>query len=185
MPRLRLALLLPLLCVALVAEAQVYTWVDADGQKHFGSMPPTPEQAVQPVEIRSAYQGSAQPVPVPVPEVAPAPEIVDSQSPAPQTTQSESTPQAPTRKMCGEAVHWTGVDLPNLREIARERRRQGRLDQSKYLHAMTALDQIKTQITLPNCMASKDKDLRQYQCLAQGLGILVCSGALSEALNKL
>lgn len=183
MSRLRLALLLPLLCVALVAEAQVYTWVDADGQKHFGSMPPTPEQAVQPVEIRSAYQGSAQPAPVP--EVAPARAVVDSQSPAQQTTQSESTPQAPTRKMCSEAVRWTGIDLPNLKEIALERRRQGRLDQSKYQHAMTALDQIKTQITLPNCMASKDKDLRQYQCLAQGLGILVCSGALSEALNKL
>ncbi|MGL4318652.1 MAG: DUF4124 domain-containing protein [Pseudomonas sp.] len=183
MPHLRLALLLPLLCTALAAQAQVYTWVDADGQKHFGSMPPTPEQAVQPVEIRASSLGNAQPAPTP--EATPTSEALAAPSPSPQASQSEHAAQTPTRKMCSEAVRWTGIDLPNLKEIALERRRQGKINQSQYQQAMKALDQVKAEVTVPNCLASRDKDQRQYECLAQGLGIAVCSGALSEALNKL
>ncbi|MBC9250196.1 hypothetical protein A9179_07905 [Pseudomonas alcaligenes] len=183
MPGPRFLLLLALLA-APGAQAQIYTWVDADGQKHFGSQPPTPEQPLETVEVRPAYQGSPLPAPAVPSAEAPASPEADSAPAAAETSSAKSEKPVPTRQMCSKALHWTGIDLPNLREIARERRRQGRIDQSQYQKAIAALDQVEKEATMPNCMASEGKDLHTYECMAQGLGIVVCSGALSEALNK-
>lgn len=176
MPGSRLLLLLALL-VALSAQAQIYTWVDANGQKHFGSQPPTPEQPLEKVEVRSAYQGS----PLPPPSTPSTPSTPSAEPPASTQSGNEAASSATTtehhaltRQTCGKALHWTGIDLPNVREIARERRRQGRIDQGQYQKAIIALEQIEKDITMEHCLASKDKDQRQYECLAQGLGILVC-----------
>lgn len=176
MPGPRFLLLLALLA-GTGAQAQIYTWVDADGQKHFGSQPPTPEQPLETVEVHPTYQGSA----------LPAPASEQPESPVAPASEAAAAPEKALspRQMCGKALHWTSVDLPNLREVARERRRQGRINQSQYQKALEALGQVEKNVTLANCLASDDQDQRQYECLAQGLGILVCSGTLSEALNKL
>ncbi|HSC82557.1 MAG TPA: DUF4124 domain-containing protein [Pseudomonas sp.] len=183
MPALRHLVLLPLLTCALSAQAQIYTWVDADGQKHFGSTPPASEQSVQPIEIRPTAPGSSQPAPVPAME---QPNLPSTAPESPPAAQAASTPAAPSaHKMCSDAIHWTSIDLPKLKEIAVERRRQGRLNQSQYQRVTKALDQVKSEASMANCLASEDKERRQFECLSQGLGIIVCAGALSEALNKL
>ncbi|MEK1904845.1 MAG: DUF4124 domain-containing protein [Pseudomonas sp.] len=178
MPRLLLALVL--CCSALAAQAQVYTWVDANGQKHYGSMPPTPEQPVETVEVRTTSPGSAPAAPAVEPQVAPQPA-----APSAESTEQSASAAPSSHKMCSEALRWTAVDIPNLQEIGRERRRQGRINQSQYQKAMSALDQVKTTVTMPNCLASSGDERRKFECLSQGLGIAMCSGALSEALNKL
>lgn len=173
----RLLLALALCCSALAAHAQVYTWVDADGQKHYGNLPPTPQQPVEAVEVRATAPGSAPAAPIAAPQAAP-------QAAEPSGASADS--RAPSAyKMCSDALRWTAVDIPNLQEIGRERRRQGKIDQSQYQKAMKALDQVKTRVTMPNCLASSGDERRRFECLSQGLGIAVCSGALGEALNKL
>ncbi|MBB2495112.1 DUF4124 domain-containing protein [Aquipseudomonas ullengensis] len=177
---LRSLLALALCCSVLAAQAQVYTWVDANGQKHYGNMPPTPEQPIEAVEIRATSPGSAPAAPVAAPEAEP-----QAASPNPESTEQSASQAPSSQKMCSDALRWTASDIPNLQEIGRERRRQGKISQSQYQKAMSALDQVKTTVTMPNCLASSGDDRRQFECLSQGLGIAVCSGALSEALNKL
>lgn len=170
MPARRLLPLL-LLCCALPLQAQIYTWVDENGQKHFGSQPPTPEKPVETVNIRQGYSSDgAQPA------VAPQ-----------ETEQSEAASnQAPSqREMCREAMRWTAIDIPNLKDIARERRKDGKITQEQLGQAMKALDDVNKALTLQNCMASKGEDLERFECLSQGAGIMICSGALEAALKNL
>lgn len=164
--------LLPLLLLTCVMplQAQVYTWVDANGQKHFGNQPPATQQ-VQEVTIKPAYVSDG-----------PPPEAADLTSSA--STSSADKGKSDEQKMCSEAIRWTGVDLPNLKDIARERKQQGKLTGDQYNQVVKALDQAKSEITLRDCLASKGKEREQYECLSGGAGVLVCSGALQSAMSK-
>jgi hypothetical protein len=177
MPGYRLLTAL-LLCVALPLQAQVYTWVDENGQKHFGSQPPTPVQPVETVKIRQGYSSDGQQPAV----VEPAAEAgTDTNS-----TAEAAADKAPSqREMCGEAIRWTGIDIPNLKEIAGERKKAGKISADQHKQGMKALDEVKKAITMQNCMASKGKDLERFECLSRGGGIMVCSGALEAALKNL
>ncbi len=164
--------LLPVLLLTCVMplQAQVYTWVDANGQKHFGNQPPATQQ-VQEVTIKPAYVSDG-----------PPPEAADSTSGS--SSSSDDKGKSDEQKMCSEAIRWTGVDLPNLKDIARERKQQGKLTGDQYNQVVKALDQAKSEITLRDCLASKGKDREQYECLSGGAGVLVCSGALQSAMSK-
>jgi hypothetical protein len=167
-----------LLCVALPLQAQVYTWVDENGQKHFASQPPTPVQPVETVKIRQGYSSDGQ-----------QPAVVEPETEADagrHSTAEASADKAPSqREMCGEAIRWTAIDIPNLKEIAGERKQAGKISADQHKQGMKALDEIKKVITMQNCMASKGKDRERFECLSRGAGIMVCSGALEAALKNL
>ncbi len=166
----RRCLFLLLLGCALPLQAQVYTWVDANGQKHFGNQPP-PTQAAEEVKIQQGYVSDG-----------PPPQTADTTSTA-AADNSASSEESADEKMCREAIRWTDIDLPNLKEIAGERRKDGRLTFDQYKKAVKGLDQVKSEITLRDCLASTGKDREQYKCLAGGAGVLVCSGALGSLLK--
>jgi hypothetical protein len=166
----RLFPLLLLGCV-LPLQAQVYTWVDENGQKHFGNQPP----ATQPIKEVKINQGYVSDGPPPTP--------VGSTSDSSMAGSSAAAGSA-DEKMCSEAIRWTGIDLPNLKDIARERKQQGKLTTDQYNQAVQGLDKAKSEITLKDCLASTGKEREQYKCLSGGAGVLVCSGALQDALNK-
>ena len=166
-----------LLCCALPLQAQVYTWVDENGQKHFGSQPPTPQQPVETVTIRQGYNSDGQQPAV----VAPEPE--SSEGDASTAADQEKAPSA--KAMCNEAIRWTGIDIPNLKDIARERKQDGKITGDQYQQAIKGLDEARKHITVQNCLASEGKDRERFECLSQGAGIMVCSGALESALKNL
>lgn len=165
-----------LLCIALPLQAQVYTWVDENGQKHFGSQPPTPAQPVKTIEIRQGYSSDGQ-----QPAVV-EPETDVSTDGATADTSEDANPSQ--REMCGEAIRWTGIDIPNLKEIASERKQAGKISSDQHKQALKGLDETEKFITMQNCMASEGKDRERFECLSRGAGIMVCSGALAEAFNK-
>lgn len=166
-----------LLCCALPLQAQVYTWVDENGQKHFGSQPPTPQQPVETVTIRQGYSSDGQ-----QPAVV-QPETQSSEGDTSAATGEEKAPS--TKAMCNEAIRWTGIDIPNLKDIARERKQDGKITGDQYQQAVKGLDEAKKYITVQNCLASKGKDRERFECLSRGAGIMVCSGALERALKNL
>lgn len=163
-----------LLCLSFPLQAQVYTWVDENGQKHFGSQPPTPEQQVETVDIRQAYSSDGQ-----------QPAVVDTSTEASEsaTTGKEKAPSS--KAMCSEAMRWTAIDIPNLKEIAGERKKDGKITADQHKQALKGLDEIKKHLTMQNCMASKGEDRDRFECLSHGAGIMVCSGALEAALKNL
>lgn len=165
------------LCLSTSVQAQVYTWVDENGQKHFGSQPPTPEQPVEAVDIRQGYSSDAR-----QPKVVDA--ETDSSSTAPTATLMEE--KAPSsKKMCSEAMRWTAIDIPNLKEIAGERKKAGKITADQHTQAIKGLDEAKKHLTMQNCLASKGEDRERFECLSHGAGIVVCSGALEAALKNL
>lgn len=178
MPGHKLLPALLLLC-ALPLQAQVYTWVDENGQKHFGSQPPTPVQPVEAVEIRQGYSSDGS-----QPAVIETEQDMDADSGSTATEASED--KAPSqREMCGEAIRWTGIDIPNLKEIAGERKQAGKINADQHKQAMEALGEVKKHITMQNCMASEGKDRERFECLSRGAGIMICSGALEAAFKNL
>lgn len=169
-------LLLLALAVSLPSHAQVYKWVDANGQTHFGSQPPTPEQPLEEVELRSGYQGT------PVPEPTFSAPDAGGESRGSESASEETPPSA--RTMCGEAVRWTAIDIPNLKEIGQQRQKDGKITREQYRQTEKALNQVKSSITVSDCMASKGKDRERYECLSRGAGIMVCSGAMEAAFKE-
>ena len=170
LPALLLGLSLPL-------QAQVYTWVDENGQKHFGSQPPTPEQQVETVNIRQGYSSDGQQPAV----VEAAPDFASE----PEAEKKPAKRSASNKEMCSEAMRWTAIDIPNLKEIAGERKKDGKITADQHRQAVKGLDEVKKHITLQNCLASKGEDRERFECLSKGLGIAVCSGALEAALKNL
>ncbi|MEO4047354.1 DUF4124 domain-containing protein [Pseudomonas sp. CAU 1711] len=170
-------LTLLLLCSATSLQAQVYTWVDANGQKHFGSQPPTPEQQVETVDIRQGYSSDGQ-----QPAVVETTPDATSES----ATAEASAAKAPSSKaMCSEAMRWTAIDIPNLKEIAGERKKAGKITADQHKQALKGLDEAKKHLTMQNCLASTGRDRERFECLSRGAGIMVCSGALEAALKNL
>jgi hypothetical protein len=166
-----------LLCLAMPLQAQVYTWVDENGQKHFGSQPPTPEQQVETVNIRQGYSSDGQ-----QPAVV-ATELDNGEGSAAETATEEKLPSQ--KKMCSEAMRWTAIDIPNLKEIAGERRQAGQITSDQHKQALKGLDEAEQHITMQNCLVSEGKDRERFECLSRGAGIMICSGAMEEALKNL
>src|SRR6218665_1523766 len=122
MPGRRLLPLLLLTCV-LPLQAQVYGGVDENGQKHFGNHPPA-TQPVQEVNVRHGYVSDGPP-PAPV---VPSSETTSTSGSGSGSARGRSDPAETVmdeREMCNEAIRWTDIDLPNLKEIAGERKAEG------------------------------------------------------------
>jgi len=49
---MKVSLFFGLMCFAIMAQAQVYKWVDDDGQVHFSQFPPEDDKPVESVDIR-------------------------------------------------------------------------------------------------------------------------------------
>lgn len=163
-----------LLCLSLPLQAQVYTWVDENGRKHFGSQPPTPEQRVETVTVRHGYSSDGQ---------QPA-AMASGQQHSADSAPTAGAPQASPRQMCSEAMRWTAIDIPNLREIAAERKQAGKITGEQHKQTLQGLTEAEKYLTLQNCMASKGKDRERFECLSRGGGIMICSGALDAALKN-
>ncbi len=163
-----------LLFCALPAQAQVYTWVDENGQKHFGSQPPTPEQKVETVNIREGYSSDGQQPAVTEPETEDSTESQDA------TDEKDSA--SSKKAMCSAAMRWTKIDIPNLKDIARERKQAGKITKEVYDKAVDALDEAKKHITMQSCLTSEGEDQKRFECLSRGMGIIVCSDALGSVL---
>lgn len=69
----RLLLLVLLAAGAAASAAQVYSWTDANGTKHFSDSPPPPSISAQKIKVRSQLTTDAgtQPATEPVPEAKP------------------------------------------------------------------------------------------------------------------
>lgn len=152
------------------ALSQVYTWVDENGQKHFGSQPPPAQRQVETVTIKPGYAGEARTA---------APEM-----PA-RTAPTEAAPAKTSRReMCQSAMRWTAVDLKNLREIAAERKSAGRITAAEYAQAQKNQDGVEQRISLQDCVTSSGEDQQRYECLSKGAGVLVCSGLMAAAMEE-
>lgn len=171
MPALRLALLLALSCT-LQAQAQIYKWVDANGQPHFGSQPPSSEPDHQPVKLHESNRGDSPRPPLP---------SLSGDSAAPGD-EDEATRQE--GKMCRQAVQRTHEeDIPSLVASGEERLKAGQINRQQHAQALKELEELKPHITLPKCLVSKGEDRKRFECLSQGLGLAVCSGAASAAIE--
>lgn len=171
MPALRLALLLALGC-ALPAQAQIYKWVDANGQHHFGTQPPSSEPDHQAVKLHQTNQSDS------------TPPQLQSQTSDSAAASGEDEATRQEGKMCRQAVQWTHAeDIPNLLASGEQRLKAGQIDRKQHEQALKDLEEVKTHITLPKCLISKGEDREKFECLAKGLGLAVCSGAAGEAID--
>ena len=167
MPALRLALLFAL-AVVLPAQAQIYKWVDANGQTHFGSQPPSAEPRLQQVRLHAGEDAVAA-----LPALAQA-STGASAGPSPDPARLES-------EMCRQALQSTHEkDIPTLRATSEERLKSGQIDQQQYAQMRQDIEQIKVRITLPRCLVSQGEERERFECLAKGLGLAACNVAVTE-----
>jgi hypothetical protein len=159
-----------LLCAATTAQAQIYKWVDENGQKHFSTQPPVAQPNVEPVKVNQGYVGDDRP--------APEAEAASSES------KPTSSAAASKKEMCSSAMRWTAIDIDNLKDIAREKKQSGKVSSAEYDKGIKGLDDVNKQITMQDCITSSGEDQKNYECLSKGAGILVCSGLMAEALNE-
>lgn len=150
-----------LLCSVLCAPAlsQVYTWVDENGQKHFGSQPPASQRGAESVSITQGYVAERQ-----------------ASAPSPGTLSK--------REMCKSALRWTASDLENLKELAEARREAGRITAAEYAEGQKNLAGVEERITRQDCLTSSGEDRQRYECLSKGAGVLVCSGLAAAAMEE-
>lgn len=163
-----------LLCSVLCAPAlsQVYTWVDENGQKHFGSQPPTSQRGAESVSITQGYVAERQPSA----PAAPAQNTTASAAPSPGTLSK--------REMCKSALRWTASDLENLKELAEARKEAGRITAAEYAEGQKNLAGVEERITRQDCLTSSGEDRQRYECLSKGTGVLVCSGLAAAAMEE-
>ena len=164
--------LLPILLLyaATTAEAQIYKWVDENGQKHFSTQPPPAQQKVEPVKINQGYVGDDRP--------ATKTEV------APSESKPTASAKASKKEMCNSAMRWTVIDIDNLKSIAREKKQSGKATAAEYDKGIKSLNDVNKQITMQDCITSSGEDQKNYECLSKGAGILVCSGLMAKAFEE-
>ena len=161
-----------LLCSILSTQAlsQVYTWVDENGQKHFGSQPPATQQRAEPVSITQGYVGERRVADPALPDGEP-------RGAAPEKKRSK-------RAMCKSAMRWTAIDIENLKEMADARKEAGRITAAEYAQGQQNIAGIEARIGMQDCITSTGEDQQRYECLSQGSGVLVCSGLAAAAMDE-
>ncbi|WP_052493744.1 MULTISPECIES: DUF4124 domain-containing protein [Pseudomonas] len=162
-----------LLCSILSAQAlsQVYTWVDENGQKHFGSQPPASERHAEPVNINHGYVGDGR---------AAAPPALPARSAGADAAPAKVS----KREMCKSAMRWTAIDIENLKEMALERKEAGRITAAEYAEGQKNFAGIEERISMQNCVTSSGEDQQRYECLSRGAGVMVCSGLAAAAMEE-
>lgn len=158
------------LCAATTAQAQIYKWVDENGQKHFSTQPPVTQQNIEPVKVNQGYVGDDRP--------APETEAASSES------KPTASAKASKKEMCSSAMRWTAIDIDNLKDIAREKKQSGKTSAAEYDKGIKSLDAVNKQITMQDCITSSGEGQKNYECLSKGAGILVCSGLMAEAFKE-
>ncbi len=160
---------LSLMLFVTLAHAQVYTWVDEKGQKHFSSQPPV-AQPVEPVKINHGYIG-------------------DGTAVAPQTpyaTPSSSSKEAKPskRQMCTSAIRWGHEDLEDLKTLSTAMMKSGQLSATDNAKVQKDLATGGTMMNMQDCLSSSGESEKRYRCVSEGLGLMLCSGAMEDAMKK-
>lgn len=164
------AVLVTVAIFATPVAAQTYKWVDANGQKHFSNTPP-PQQAIEAVTIKPAYQSSPQPV---MAESEGEDQSESANTPAKASQAAEKG--SDLADTCRKAIDYTAGDLPDLITSANRNLADGSITKEQHKQALTMLGQVKSKVSNYDCMRSKGKDLAMYQCLAGGAGLIGCAG---------
>lgn len=167
----RLAFTLLFLAFAVSAQAGIFVWTDDKGQKHFGNHPPASRQ-FEPVKTQVGYESK--------PSVATTPSTAVPEKAVGPAQASPSGDQ----QMCGKAMHWTRIDIPNLREIAGERKQAGKINSDQHEKARQFLDLANRKFTLSTCLASTGPERKFFECLSRGVGIAVCGLMTPQAFQK-
>ncbi|NQD80498.1 DUF4124 domain-containing protein [Pseudomonas sp. CrR14] len=160
---------LSLLLLVAVANAQVYTWVDEKGQKHFSSQPPV-AQPVKPVEIHHGYIGEGT-------AVAP-------QTPYATPSSSSKVDKPSKRQMCTSAIRWATEEVKDLKELSAALLKAKQISEAENAKVLRDFEKGSAALNMQNCLASSGANEKHYQCLSVGLGLSVCTGAAEDALKK-
>lgn len=160
---------LSLLLLTALANAQVYTWVDEKGQKHFSSQPPV-TQPVEPVKINHGYIGEG---------TAAAP-----QTPYAAPSSSSKVAKPSKRQMCTSAIRWATEEVEDLKGLSVALLKAGQISQAENAKVLSKLEKGGAELNMQNCLASSGVNEKHYQCLSVGLGVAVCSGAAEDAMKK-
>jgi len=163
--------MLPLLLVVFVtvANAQVYTWVDEKGQKHFSSQPPV-AQPVEPVKINHGYIGEGAPVTPQTPYATPS------------STSKVAKPSK--RQMCTSAIRWGHEDLEDLKTLSTALMKSGQLSAADNAKVQKDLATGGAMMNMQDCLSSSGESEKRYRCVSEGLGLMICSGAVEDAMKN-
>lgn len=163
--------MLPLLLVVFVtvANAQVYTWVDEEGQKHFSSQPPV-AQPVEPVKINHGYIGEGAPVTPQTPYATPS------------STSKVAKPSK--RQMCTSAIRWGHEDLEDLKTLSTALMKSGQLSAADNAKVQKDLATGGAMMSMQDCLSSSGESEKRYRCVSEGLGLMICSGAVEDAMKN-
>ena len=167
MPAPRLALLLALVA-SLPAQAQIYRWVDANGQSHFATQPPSAQTQLDAVQLNHADGGTPLPPPPAAAEPIPAPPSPDE-------------PIRQAGELCRQAVQQAHeTELPRLKAASEQRLAAGRIDAQRHQQNLQELERLKTRFTLPACLASQDDGRAAFACLARGEPLAACDAGAAR-----
>lgn len=160
---------LSLMLFVTLAHAQVYTWVDEKGQKHFSSQPPV-AQPVEPVKINHGYIGDG---------TAVAPQTPYA---TPNSSSKETKPSK--RQMCTSAIRWATEEVEDLKGLSVALLKAKQISKAENAKVLSKLEKGSSELSMQNCLASSGVNEKHYQCLSVGLGVAVCTGAAEDAMKK-
>jgi len=160
---------LSLLLLTALANAQVYTWVDEKGQKHFSSQPPV-TQPVEPVKINHGYIGEGT-------AVAP-------QTPYATPSSSSKIAKPSKKQMCTSAIRWATEEVKDLKELSVALLKSRQISEAENAQVLKKLEKGSAELNMQNCLASSGVNEKHYQCLSVGLGVAACTGAAEDAMKK-
>lgn len=156
--------LFAVLALSATAHAEIYKWVDKDGNVHYSDQPP-PEQKSEEIsrvstdKVDSAAQLAAAENQKAMAQLAapPAPRdaAASSQSPAPGN---------PGSLDCSKAISNAKDWLDSMRDVGRANVKSGHLPESEYKTALVAIEKLRRRLSVSECNSSSGKVRQFYQC---------------------
>ncbi|BCS95490.1 hypothetical protein DSLASN_11220 [Desulfoluna limicola] len=151
-----------------VSMASMYKWTDENGVVHFSNVAPTDN--AEGVKEEKAYPAEHTSKPRPKTKPHTSQDIVPDFS-VPGLAQKAESPLG----MCQEAVNQAYDTIENYLASARKNLKGGYISQSQYDILKVNFGKIKRELSVSGCMASRGKERKFYECLADSYGdILMC-----------
>lgn len=160
----RIFALLALLAFGAAAHAEIFKWVDKDGNTHYSDQPP-PEQKSEEISRvttdkvdSDAQLAAAENQKAMARRAAPA---VSTDTAAASVTSATGNARSLD---CGKAISNAKDWLDSMRDVGRANVKSGHLNESEYKETLVHIEKLRRRLSVSECSSSSGKVRQFYQC---------------------
>ena len=158
--------LLVVLTLGAAAHAEIFKWVDKDGNVHYSDQPPPAQKSEEITRVTMDKVDTEAQLAAAESQRAMAQRIAPRESNEEPATRDAPATSSASSLDCGKAISNAKDWLDSMRDVGRVNVKSGHLAESEYQKALVGIEKLRRRLSVSECNSSSGKVRKFYQCSA-------------------